>query len=299
VALDSEANEGSMSFLDWYGYVKRMVRGRPAWAAGREFAYYCADAKVVADHRERQEALARQLYLPGLRIVRALGILDADLLRGARVLDLGAGECWVAEAIAQVGGAAEVWAVDAVPKQIWAAAAKYAQHPRLRFVVADVCDLPFADGQFDVVVGNLVLHHVHPLERLLAEVRRVLTPGGRFAAFEPNPLYGALVHEKTSENEAPLLPGTIVRAARAAGFADARCTFWWSRFETSTPGVLCPGYRIQAALPGARGHLVGGNPVVTRRDLRPMRLAGLRLDAGCQFADLALEQEALLLGFAA
>jgi SAM-dependent methyltransferase len=48
--------------------------------------------------------------------------------------------------------------------------------------VADVQQLPFADGSFDVVAAMWMLYHVPDLDRGLAEVRRVLRPGGLFVA---------------------------------------------------------------------------------------------------------------------
>ena len=48
--------------------------------------------------------------------------------------------------------------------------------------VADATDLPFADASYDLVVALWMLYHVPDLDRALAEVRRVLRPGGRFLA---------------------------------------------------------------------------------------------------------------------
>lgn len=52
--------------------------------------------------------------------------------------------------------------------------------------VADAERLPFDDASFDVVVGHAVLHHIPDVEQAIAEVLRVLRPGGRFVfAGEP------------------------------------------------------------------------------------------------------------------
>ncbi len=48
--------------------------------------------------------------------------------------------------------------------------------------VADIMDLPFPDASFDVVVAMWMLYHVPDLDRGVAEVRRVLRPGGTFVA---------------------------------------------------------------------------------------------------------------------
>lgn len=50
---------------------------------------------------------------------------------------------------------------------------------RARIVAAPAEELPFADGEFDVVVSTLVLCTVGDPDAALAEVRRVLKPGGR------------------------------------------------------------------------------------------------------------------------
>jgi SAM-dependent methyltransferase len=53
------------------------------------------------------------------------------------------------------------------------------------WVRADALSLPFADGSFDAVTSSIGLVVVQPLEQLLAEVSRVLRPGGVLAAIAP------------------------------------------------------------------------------------------------------------------
>jgi len=53
---------------------------------------------------------------------------------------------------------------------------------QFRFVVADVQRIPFADAAFDVLVANHMLYHVLDREKALAEIHRVLRPGGRLYA---------------------------------------------------------------------------------------------------------------------
>jgi SAM-dependent methyltransferase len=48
--------------------------------------------------------------------------------------------------------------------------------------------LPFAAGSFDAVVACLVFEHIHDVDRAIAEVARVLEPGGRFLFFLNHPL---------------------------------------------------------------------------------------------------------------
>lgn len=52
-------------------------------------------------------------------------------------------------------------------------------------ICADAADMPFADNAFDCVIAMAILEHVQDLERVLAEVERILEPGGRFLALIP------------------------------------------------------------------------------------------------------------------
>ncbi len=221
-----------------------------------------------------------------------MDLLNTDETSGAAILDVGAGECCLAEALALSCGASVVWATDAVPKQIWAAAERYHDTEALRFVIADAQDLPFESESFDLVVANLLLHHIEPLEPLLRELFRVLRAGGSFRALEPAPLLGTLVHSATSENEAPVWPARVTAAMRAAGFERTVSRYYWSRLETSVLGPLSPGYRVFGSKPG------DGPPAQPRlaRELKPMTLAGLQLDAQSAVAPFALRQEQRMLG---
>jgi SAM-dependent methyltransferase len=62
-----------------------------------------------------------------------------------------------------------------------------ARHETLsRRAAGDIGRLPFRDGSFDLVTANMVVEHVDDPAALLAEVRRVLRPGGRFLLHTPN-----------------------------------------------------------------------------------------------------------------
>jgi SAM-dependent methyltransferase len=57
-----------------------------------------------------------------------------------------------------------------------------AAHPDVSFVEADVRSLPFADGDFEVLLDRGCFHYLEPGDRsrYASEARRVLRPGGRF-----------------------------------------------------------------------------------------------------------------------
>ncbi len=54
------------------------------------------------------------------------------------------------------------------------------QNNNISFETADIENLPYENGRFDIVVANMMLYHVPDLEKGLNEVTRVLSDGGRF-----------------------------------------------------------------------------------------------------------------------
>ena len=93
-----------------------------------------------------------------------------------RVLDLGCGRgCWAGKA-ARVG--AEVVAFDVKEERVERASRRY---PRVRFVHGSADATGLDDNSFDVVLILSVLEHTAEPERVLAEIARVLRPGGRLA----------------------------------------------------------------------------------------------------------------------
>ncbi len=98
-------------------------------------------------------------------------------LAGRRVLEIGCGAGAASAAISKV--AAEVAGVDVSATLLEKAATR--RLPRVVFEFGDVTDrLSFADQSFDAVYWNDVAEHLHPddLGLALAEIRRVLRPGG-------------------------------------------------------------------------------------------------------------------------
>ena len=71
-----------------------------------------------------------------------------------------------------------------------------ARYPAIRYVQADACDLPFADGEFDVVHSNAVVEHVGDRERQEAFVREALRVGRRVFVTTPNRWFPIEVHTR-------------------------------------------------------------------------------------------------------
>lgn len=106
----------------------------------------------------------------------ALLVRAAGVRAGIRVLDLGAGPGDGTAMLAETG--ATVAGVDFSRTMV---ATARRRHPGLTFHDGDAEVLPFADGAFDAVVSNFVVHHLARPAAVFREVSRVLAPGGRFA----------------------------------------------------------------------------------------------------------------------
>jgi SAM-dependent methyltransferase len=94
----------------------------------------------------------------------------------ARMLEVGCGTGWFAARVQRELGA-EVVAVDQSERMV-----ELARAAGVDARVGDVEDLPFDDASFDCVAANWMLYHVPDLDQGLAEIARVLVPGGRLVA---------------------------------------------------------------------------------------------------------------------
>jgi SAM-dependent methyltransferase len=111
--------------------------------------------------------------------------MAAAALAGARrVLDVGCGDGQISRLAVKVG-AELVVGVDPTWNQVVVAAERGGG---ARFLRSGAADLPFADASFDVVVACLVFEHIEAVDAAIAEVSRVLAPGGRFLFFLNHPL---------------------------------------------------------------------------------------------------------------
>ena len=106
-----------------------------------------------------------------------------NLPDGARVLELGCGPAKLWRENLERIPDWDVTLTDASPGMIGEAKAYLKDAPRaFSYEVVDVQEIPFADASFDAVVAIHMLYHVPDQPRALAEIRRVLKPGGRFYA---------------------------------------------------------------------------------------------------------------------
>jgi O-antigen biosynthesis protein len=106
----------------------------------------------------------------------------ASLVAGRKVLDAGCGLGYGAAMLARAG--ATVTGVDIAEAVI--EAGRPSAGPQVDLQVGDVRSLAFDDRSFDVVVCFEVVEHIDERDAVLAELRRVLVPGGLLLVSSPN-----------------------------------------------------------------------------------------------------------------
>jgi ubiquinone/menaquinone biosynthesis C-methylase UbiE len=174
----------------------------------------------------RRETLQIAALQPGESVLDVgCGTGSLTLMAAER---LGPGSKLTAAGIPEVAGIREllsgknnkVAGIDASPEMIDQARKKASKRRRaVDFRVAPIEQLPFADAEFDVVLSSLMLHHLPEdlKEQGLAEVRRVLKPGGRLIAVDilgfPAPIGHIFGHKKDPE-----YPQKLQAAIRSARF---------------------------------------------------------------------------------
>jgi SAM-dependent methyltransferase len=135
------------------------------------------DPRLVADEyaddarlRRRAAAFTGQTTTVDARAPLVAAVAEVG---PRRVLEVGCGWGELANWVARETEA-DVVAVDLSPRMV-----ELARERGVAAELADVQELPFADGVFDVAIAAWMLYHVPDLDRGLAELARVLRPGGR------------------------------------------------------------------------------------------------------------------------
>lgn len=147
---------------------------------------------------------------------RARAVRFSGAREGDRVLDCATGTGDLAIAFQNaVGDRGEVVGTDFTPEMIEVARQKNA---RIQFDVADVTQLPFADGRFDISSIAFGIRNVNDPQRGVAEMARVVRSGGRVIVLEfgqpRNALFRTL-YDFYSHNVLPRIGG-VVTGERAA-----------------------------------------------------------------------------------
>jgi SAM-dependent methyltransferase len=217
------------------------------------------------------ELLAKMEVLYRTRDVVRRRRLVREALRpapGERIVDIGCGPgFYVSELAHEVGEAGAVVGVDSSGTMLGAARARCRELGNVELLEADASSLPLAGGSFDAALSVQVLEYVADIQAALAEVRRVLRPGGRLVVWDVD---WATVSMQTADEVRmtrvlkawdghlahPSLPRSISPLLLGSGFEDVRVeghAFVATTFDPEAYGVN--------ALPLMEDH-VAGSPAV-------------------------------------
>ncbi|MGN9765706.1 class I SAM-dependent methyltransferase [Micromonospora sp. SD12] len=157
-------------------------------------------------------------------------------VRGRRILDAGCGTGPLSAALRAKG--AVVTGFDASAAMVDLARRRLGEDADLH--VADLsAPLPFADAEFDDVVASLVLHYLEDWSGPLAELRRVLKPGGRLILSVIHPAVYAIAYPKadyfalTKYSEDYVMDGQTVWL-----------TYWHRPLHAIADAFAAAGFRI-------------------------------------------------------
>jgi len=204
-----------------------------------------------------------------------------EILRGspARFLDLGCGTGDLAVEVARRSGSGlAVTGVDFVPAMLESAGIKARNNgvgERIKFVAADAASLPFPDGSFDAVglafsFRNLT-HRNPSRERHLAEIYRVLRPGGKLVIVETsqprNPFIRAGFHAYMRLLVGPI-GGLISDRAAYRYLAESAAAFM--PLAEATTLLEHSAFSVKTAMPllfGVASLIVGIKPLTPERKI--------------------------------
>lgn len=152
---------------------------------------------------------------------RRLLAMGGPLPHGAHALEVGCGRGVGAELLFERFGAARVDAFDLDPQMVGLARERLARFgDRARVWVGNATDIDAADGSYDAVFDFGIVHHVPEWRDAVAEIARVLRPGGRLyseeilASFILHPVWRRVLAHPTHDR---FDASTFVGALEGAG----------------------------------------------------------------------------------
>jgi ubiquinone/menaquinone biosynthesis C-methylase UbiE len=203
---------------------------------------------------------------------------------GDHVLDLGCGPATDLAALAEeVGAGGRVIGIDQDPAMVATARARIAVYPNVEVREADAHHLPFDAATMDRARADRVLMHVADPSAVLAELRRVLRPGGLLALAEPDwdtlavdhpdldlsRAFTRYIAQRVNRNQAigrqlPRLAahaGFTIRTVRneAAALTDFNVAETILGLRRNTDRAIAAGYLTPAGGRAWLGHLTGAD----------------------------------------
>ena len=191
-------------------------------------------------------------FVPAIATPVSAGLLRAaDLQPGQRVLDVACGTGIIARLAAeQVGPTGSVTGVDIAQDMIEVAkATPWPADVPVEWHVSDATSLPLADGSHDVVVCQMGLMFMKDKRSSLAEMHRVLVPGGRLVVNTPGSIQPVfkIMEQAIVEHISPELggfvravfsmhdPGAVAELLRDAGFDGVSSTTTTATLQLPSP----------------------------------------------------------------
>jgi ubiquinone/menaquinone biosynthesis C-methylase UbiE len=207
-------------------------------SADSENADRTADVAVENDYDSFAEAytVENETSLINAHYARPAIVNLAGDVAGRRVLDAGCGAGAVSVALRERG--AVVAGFDRSARMVELARQRPGADTDLR--VVDIAGpLPYPDGAFDDVVAALVLHYLADWTAPLAELRRVLKPGGRLIVVVNHPLILPLVRPG-----ADYFGATKWSEEYTFDGQPAVLTYWHRPLHAMTDDFTAAGFRI-------------------------------------------------------
>lgn len=162
----------------------------------------------------------------------------AGEVAGRRILDAGCGSGPLFGALRD--GGALVTGLDSSAEMVELARQRLGADAALH--VADLGDpLPFADGAFDDVLASLVLHYLEDWGPTLAEMRRVLRPGGRLIASVQHPFVDYAIQDPRPDYHATT---SYTQEWTDLVGQNARMSFWRRPLHAMTDAFSAAGFRL-------------------------------------------------------
>lgn len=159
------------------------------------------------------------------------------------VLEIGGGSGAMAAGVARTFPEVKLTVIDVDEAMVCAAQARLARCPNVEVVArADVTGLPFEPGRFDTVTSYLMLHHVIDWVDALAEVARVLRPGGTFIGYDlTDTRLARAIHRADGSPHRIIAPDELADGLAVAGFTDISISTSWRhhlmRFHAHGPSA--------------------------------------------------------------
>lgn len=184
-------------------------------------------------------------FLDGSGRLEALASLVPDDLV---VADVGCGTGYMSAALAR--RVRRVICVDNSQAMIARARENLDGAPaEVEFRSGSIESLPLTDGEVDAVCAHMVLHHLPELRPGLAELARVVRPGGLVVCVELLPHTESWMHDAMADLRLGIDPSLMSDDFRAAGLLDVQRTMLADRYVVESP----TGRRVQLPLYLMRG----------------------------------------------